>query len=907
MKFGTQATLLPNGNIVVTDPEFAAPGPINAVGAVFLYEPDGDLISTVRGSTANDRVGSSGVTVVGDSNFVIASSGWDNPSGAVTNAGAATWVNGVTGLNGVVSFVNSLVGTQANDGSSMSILALANGNYLVARPSWHNAALQTGAVTFGNGNTGISGAVTVANSLVGSHDLDGVGGGQGGIALPNGNYVVIADRWDNGTTVDAGAVTFGNGDTGVSGTISSANSLVASTADSFLAAQGITLVGNSNFVVRSDSWNNGATLEVGAVTFVNGSTGLVGNVSASNSLIGSNPSDFVGYDGIFPLSNGGYVVNSQEWDNGAVINAGAMTQCPPTGCVGVVSATNSLVGSKTDDLIGNGGIETLSNGNYVVLSPDWDNGATAGAGAATFVNSGVGISGAVSSANSLVGANAGDNVGDNGLRSLSNGNYVTFTPGFKNGAATDAGAVTLGNGTTGVAGLVSVANSLVGTTTGDGIAQDVFALSNGNFVVANPRWDNVGAVDVGALTWVNGVTGRTGAVSVANSLTGTSALDFSSIEIKALSNGNCIAMFFLWNDGATADVGAAMLLNGSSTVTGTVSAANALIGSNAGDEVGRGRAFALSNGHAIVSSPNWKNPNTNALAAGAATFVNGQTGITGPVTANNSLVGSSAGDAVSNNRFYELRNAAGSVNYVVRSPSFANGAAAFAGALTVGNGLTGIVGPVGVGNSIVGTSSDDSIGGFSNLTVFANGNFVEDAGSWDNVGLQNAGAVALGLFGGTAGAIGTDNSVLGEVSGLGGSHPYAYDQYRNQLIVGQKLSNRVILHRPGIATTTGSFTDTPDPSGDGVPTAFRVAVSAAIRPNAGRVTFTASTGESCVDTTPAFVSNFVSAFTCDITFITSGTRQVVAEYTGSNGHSYSRSDAFPHTANTSFLFGNSFE
>ncbi len=52
--------------------------------------------------------------------------------------------------------------------------------------------------------------------------------GIGGItALTNGNYVVDSSLWNNGT----GAVTFGNGMTGVMGTISSANSLVGSAAN----------------------------------------------------------------------------------------------------------------------------------------------------------------------------------------------------------------------------------------------------------------------------------------------------------------------------------------------------------------------------------------------------------------------------------------------------------------------------------------------------------------------------------------------------------------------------------------------------------------------------------------------------------------------------------------------------
>src|SRR5687768_4912969 len=62
-RFGQQVVALPNGNIVVTDPMYDAPGPISNVGAVYLYNGATQaLISTLTGSTADDQVGSGGVT-----------------------------------------------------------------------------------------------------------------------------------------------------------------------------------------------------------------------------------------------------------------------------------------------------------------------------------------------------------------------------------------------------------------------------------------------------------------------------------------------------------------------------------------------------------------------------------------------------------------------------------------------------------------------------------------------------------------------------------------------------------------------------------------------------------------------------------------------------------------------------
>ena len=52
------------------------------------------------------------------------------------------------------------------------------------------------------------------------------------------------------------------------------------------------------------------------------------------------------------------------------------------------------------------------------------------------------------------------------------------------------------------------------------------ALTNGNYVVSSPAWDDERrAVNAGAVTWGNGTTGTTGAVSTANSLVGSSTDD----------------------------------------------------------------------------------------------------------------------------------------------------------------------------------------------------------------------------------------------------------------------------------------------------------------------------------------------------------------------------------------------
>ena len=152
------------------------------------------------------------------------------------NAGAVTWGSGTTGVAGPISASNSLVGNSANAPAgnafgTMSVTALTNGNYVVSSPYWSpdGTASTWGAVTWGSGTTGVSGQISASNSLVGSHAGDYVGIEV--IALTNGNYVVSSPDWDlDGTHPNAGAVTWGNGTSGITGPVSASNSLVGDSA-----------------------------------------------------------------------------------------------------------------------------------------------------------------------------------------------------------------------------------------------------------------------------------------------------------------------------------------------------------------------------------------------------------------------------------------------------------------------------------------------------------------------------------------------------------------------------------------------------------------------------------------------------------------------------------------------------
>jgi hypothetical protein len=716
-KFGTGVTVLPNGNFVVVDPFYDLPGPINDVGAVFLYSADGTLLSTTTGSTENDYVGaqvfdigggilfaSPKITVLTDGHFVIASPHWDN--GGVADAGAVTFGHSSAGGPATVSPANSAVGSTTNDlGADQggpTILPLKFGRYLIICPGWDNgAAVDAGAVRRVIGF--LDGPFDATNSLVGSTTGDSIGS-HGVTVLPSGDFVVISPYWDDpsGPTPNVGAVTWGLGGEvfAFAGTVTSNSSLIGSTENDRVGEGGVTVLANGHYVVGSPGWDDSANsrVDVGAVTWCSSSFPTFAWVAASNSLIGGATNAAVGQGGITALTNGHYVVLSPSYDNPSPLtaNVGAATWCDGTGPTSTfVNIMNSLIGTSANDQVGMGAL-ALSNGNYVVSSPSWINAGMFNAGAATWCNGAAPTFGEVSELNSLVGTQTDSYVGP--AAALPNGNYLVTSPNWVNGELDAVGAVTWGNGATGTKGKVSAANSLTGTQHGDSVGGGgIYILTNGNFLVRSPNWKNGSAANAGAVTWGNGTTGISGVVSPANSLVGTAANDnVSGNGCYPLANGNYVVLSTGWSSGR----GAATWGNGTTGVAGPVTAANSLVGTTPNDFVGNYVPTQLANGHYVMVSSNWNDQ------AGAVTWCNGTTGTVGPVSPLNSLVGTTANDRVGEGGAFPQTDG----SYTVLSRDWNNGATTMAGAVTPGKGTGGTVGPVTTANSVVGTTQGRNAG-----------------------------------------------------------------------------------------------------------------------------------------------------------------------------------------------------
>jgi len=667
VSFGTYLTVLPNGNYVVSDPDFGEAG-LTKIGAVYLYDGSTNaIISILKGSSINEQVGGIGVTVLSNGNFVILSPNWNN--GTYGGVGAATWASAVTGVSGTANSSNSIVGSHPftngfNEAVGRGCIPLTNGNYVIISDHWFG---NRGAVTWGNGTTGTSGVVSSSNSIVGTTLGDRVGynnpyfqPSRGVIALSNGNYVVSSSAWNNGSIVGAGAVTWGDGSVGTTGIVSASNSIVGSHTNDQVGTSTIPLT-NGNYVTHTKFWDNTGAVDAGAVTWGNGTVGTFGVVGNGNSITGLTANDNVGgVLGVTALTNGNYVVASPFYNNGVAIDAGAITWGNgATGTFGPVLYNNSLMGTNIGDKIGStsqiyserGAVTALSNGNYVVASSYWKNGSIAGAGAATWCNGSAAVVGDVTTANSLVGSKTSDNVGSI-ITALTNGNYVVGSQNWDNGAMLNVGAATWCNGTSGRVGIVSNTNSLIGAKANDSVScAGITPLANGNYVVRSSHWDNGTTVNAGAATWGDGTIGITGIVSIANSLVGSQTSDGVSgeyesqyteffynknIGVIALTNGNYAVISTAWNSAK----GAVTFGNGSNGTIGQVSFSNSLVGSAFNDSY-NSSLEAAENGNYIINNYSWDNG--SVVDAGAVTFGNGSTGVSGFITSCNSVIGSTAG------------------------------------------------------------------------------------------------------------------------------------------------------------------------------------------------------------------------------------------------------------------------
>ena len=620
-------------------------------GAVTVADANTGLAGVVSdtnslvGANSGDRVGSGGLYFLSNGNVLVRSPDYNGGAGAITyidlNGGN---IFGESGFGAVIDVDNSLIGNSDDSGPIGAagideFFAGGNHYYAIFSPDFDGGA---GAVTFVDANVGAAGDLDSTNSLVGSSSGDAIGLFANYDFLPNNNIVLLNPQWNG----NRGAATFIDlvGGMGLTGVIDDTNSVVGTTAGDRVGGDGITsLFGSNTYAILSPEWSNGGATAAGAITWGDIDSGVVGDVGLGNSLVGANTNDRVGdCCNINFLTGTTWYVRTQTFD----ANRSALTFFDPNGTlpVGAIDASNSLLGSTAGDNLGSGGIftvNTTSGPRIVIESPVWDNATVVDAGAITTFLEASPLTGPLDASNSFVGSNANDRVGSGFLSGLSNGNRVIVTSTW-NG---NAGAVTFWNPNNALTGVLGAGNSLIGGSAGDNIGSfGVTEFSgSGRYYVLSPSWNgNMGAVTFGSIT-----TGVAGLVSAANSLVGSTAGDRIGQEVYNTS-GRLMVVSDTWN----ASRGAVTVLNPNAPRVGALTSANSLVGSNPGDRVGDFVQFLFTAGNTgrfALRTTTW---NSNA---GAVTIFDPLAPLTGAVSAANSLVGR-PGDRVGSNAVTELGN-----------------------------------------------------------------------------------------------------------------------------------------------------------------------------------------------------------------------------------------------------------
>jgi hypothetical protein len=750
--FGAAVHALSNGNFVVADPDFDS-----GRGAVHLYSRSHALISTLRGATHGDKLGAQGIHVLPSGNFVVC-----NPSGNVEgnrpSSGSVTWVNGTTGLNGTVSAQNSLFGTHADDQVGKSCTVLRNGNFFVLSPLWDRPVSgveipNVGAATWASGTSGISGPVSAQNSLLGNYSSE-VLGYAGIVELMSGDAVLMDPNWGHEGAVGAGAAIWLDGVQPTTGEVDETNALIGSHASDSVGTA-VFALSDGSFYVRSEYWSNGAA-KVGALTWCDGVGPCAGTVSAANSILGSTANDMANATGLV-LADGKLLMQLPFWNSPGAPESGAVVVLTPDrSLVGSLDSADVLHGANAGDHFGKYA-KLLDNGNVVAWSGDWHIGGVGGYGAVALINPRQPEIGAVSQQNALIATGSGSG-STLTVTPIKNGRYVVACPDCEFDGVQGAGGVVWAD-QQGISGIIASDNSLHGTTSQDRVGAKVAALANGNYVVGSPAWDNTLLfANAGAATWVNGANGkpmnelqRGAAVSANNSLIGR-RIDFVGLSVVALSNGNYLVGSPAWRN-VSSSVGAITWADGSVGLATTVDPSNSLIGSWEGDQVGdlyqvgtNTTVLALPNGNAVVGSPrlDYVTESGNHFEdVGAVTWIDGNHGATGPISAGNSLMGSFALDAVGG-----FLVALSEGDYMIWSPY-----------------------------------ADKCVGIICN----------SDVGAWTPVPGSDP----------VLGGVNVENSVFGGVSGEGVSQTGVFNEAANEIMIGRPGANMVSV--VGFSQSGGSI------------------------------------------------------------------------------------------------------
>lgn len=349
-RFGKGGVIeLTNGNLVIAsyyDTTGVASG-----GSVILVDgtTGTQLGSTLEGDTADDRLGSGGVTALTNGNYVVASP-YDDVA-AVTNAGSVRLMNGTTGAE-----IEVISGDNSGDQIGNQVVALTNGNFAAGSYVDDVSALaDAGSIRLYNGSNGVE----IGAGFVGDHAGDWIS--LRAVALTNGNLLIgsSSDDIGAGPTVNAGSVQLIDGSTGVQ-----IGASIVGDAEGDQIGNDLEALADGNAVIGTQYDNNdtfGVT-DSGSVMMINGTTG-----SLITTIQGNDNSDRMG--SVTPFGSNFMVVapfddvtppaEATRTDAGSVAFYGALgiqlgetqigSQTDATLSASAITGSDTLVVSKVDN------------------------------------------------------------------------------------------------------------------------------------------------------------------------------------------------------------------------------------------------------------------------------------------------------------------------------------------------------------------------------------------------------------------------------------------------------------------------------------------------------------------------------------------------------------------------------
>jgi CHAT domain-containing protein len=341
-------TVLSNGNYVFGNYGADIDGRVDAGTVILANGSTGAEIGRISGANAGDQFGKGAITALPNGNYAFGNSGGiDNPSNVIL-------ANGTTGAE-----ISRISGTVGDSEFGMFITSLPNGNYV-----------------FQGSYTGLGASVILANGTTGA-EISRISGtdvalglfGFNITALLNGNYVITNPNATVGGNANAGTVILVNGTTGTE-----INRISGTNADDQFGRGVVTALPNGNYVFGNYLTDIGGIENAGTVILANGSTG-----EEINRISGANANDNFGRDGsignipasIIASANGNYAFSNSNADIGGIMNAGTVILA--NGSTG--TEISRISGANANDYFGSGGITALSNGNYLIGSPDVNSGA----------------------------------------------------------------------------------------------------------------------------------------------------------------------------------------------------------------------------------------------------------------------------------------------------------------------------------------------------------------------------------------------------------------------------------------------------------------------------------------------------------------------------------------------------